>query len=283
MESEEILKRVSGRAGLHNRDEAREAVDAVFDALRSRIFHETGDNIASQLPKEIRLMWESGTFEHVLRKITGFERMDLEEFLTRVKERLKFEDLDRARLVTQAVFMTLQETITPGAASKISAELPHDLRDLWEKSIPSERPSESAQHERRMRERAGVEPQGAWTGETPPALEEEYELPEGPELESVAGEPISKAPPMGEYDSSEIGPDAASLYRSDDQIKAEIVELLDANDALDASTIDVEVHAGQVTLRGSVHTPVQRDIAEHVASDALGTTEIIDELKVLEK
>lgn len=286
MDAQEFLKRVSGRAGLHNRDQAHSAVDAVFDALRSRIYHETGDNITSQLPMEIRQMWESGTFEHVLSKVVGFERLDLEEFLNKVEDKLHLEDIYRARVVTQAVFMTLQEAITPGAADKISQGLPRDLRELWENSKPAEHPSETPQHERMLREQAGVEPQGAWTGETQPqrpALEEEYELPEGPELESIAGEPQPKPPPEGEYGSEEIGPAAASVYRSDDQLKSEIIELLDANDELDASSINVEVHAGKVTLRGVVQTPDQRNIAEHVASDALGTVEIIDELHILEK
>lgn len=142
MQVEEFLKRVSGRAGLHSRDEAKKAADAVFVTLRFRIQHETGDNIAAQLPTGLKEMWEGGTMEHLKRALAGEEKMDLGGFLAKIAQQMGLTDVRDAETVTCAVFTTLRETITPGAQDKVSHSLPEDIREFWLSCTPMETPEE---------------------------------------------------------------------------------------------------------------------------------------------
>ncbi len=138
MQTEEFLKKVRVRSGLADNEKAKQAVDAVFGALRARISHEGGDNIASQLPKELRELWESGIVEHVARSLTGVERMNLNEFLARVQNTAHLADINEAEVVTRAVFITLKEQITPGAQVGLAHQLPEDIRTFWNQSMPPE-------------------------------------------------------------------------------------------------------------------------------------------------
>lgn len=136
MQTEEFIKKVRVRAGLDDNEQAKKSIDSVFDALRARISHEGGDNVASQLPKELKEMWEAGLMEHLKRAVTGFERMDLGGFLAKVADEAGLQDIGQSETVTRAVFRTLQEQITPGASKAIENQLPPDIRDFWVSSAP---------------------------------------------------------------------------------------------------------------------------------------------------
>ncbi len=266
MDAEEFWKRISVRSGIHGRDHVIAAAESVFDALRSRISLETGDNIAAQLPAEVKRLWEAE------RERAEFERMDLEEFLNRVQTQRGLTGPGNASTVVRAVFQTLQEQITPGAADKLASELPGDIREFWLESTPEERPIESPASQRHT----GTEGQAQ---QETRALAEQYEGGDGPELTSMTQEQRRGSPP-GEYTSNEIGPSAASIYRSDDQVRSEIEKLLEASDEVDAAEIDVEVRAGHVTLRGVVQSQDQRQAAKRIAHEALGVTEVEDAMQL---
>jgi len=138
MQTGEFLRKVRERAGLKDVDEARRAADAVFGALRDRISHAGGDNVAAQLPRELRKLWESGLTEHLARSLAGVERMDLHEFLARVQNTGHLGSIGEAEVATRAVFTTLREQITPGAQRSIENQLPGDIRELWRVSLPAE-------------------------------------------------------------------------------------------------------------------------------------------------
>lgn len=134
MQTDEFLKKVRLRAGLEDNERAREVTDAVFAALRARISHAGGDNIAEQFPREIRDLWESGLAEHVARSLTGVDRMDLSEFKGRVQNKAHLANADQAEAVIRAVFMTMKEQLTRGAQQSIEHQLPDDIRTLWQTS-----------------------------------------------------------------------------------------------------------------------------------------------------
>lgn len=136
MQADEFLKKVRSRAGLSSDERARQVTDAVFETIRARISHGGADNIASQLPKDIKKLWESGMVEHLARSLSGVERMDLSEFLARVQNAAHLGSVDEAEEVTRAVFRTLQEQITSGSRYAIQSQLPEDIRDLWLTSAP---------------------------------------------------------------------------------------------------------------------------------------------------
>lgn len=271
MDIEEIWKKTTVRASLHSKEQTKAATAAVFDALRARISHRTGDNIAQQLPTELKQMWESGIVEHIGRSLTDEQRMDLHEFMDKVQKDPRIGDAAPARDVVRAVFMALQEQLTPGAADKIAGELPPDIREFWMSSAPSMEAEavEEGEYVEEMEEEVSL-------------LGPEYDVPTGADMEPTPSLPkdITRGSQEGEYDSREIGPSAASVFRHDDQLASEVMELLESNDEIDATNIDVEVHAGRVKLKGTVHTSTERDEAAMVAGEALGTVEVINELKV---
>jgi uncharacterized protein (DUF2267 family) len=220
MQTDEFLKRVRQRAGLKDDKDAQRAIAGVFGTLRSRISHAGGDNMAQQLPKEIRELWEGSLAEHILRSLKGVERMDLKRFVSHVQDAAHIGDVVEAEMITRAVFMTLREQISDGERFAIAAQLPLDIRELW-------------QH-----------------------------------------------PEAGMYGPEVVGPAAAEVFRSDEQIRREIEELIEVSDEIEADDIDVEVHQGRVKLTGRVRTDHERDETDRIAHEALGTTEVVNELAV---
>jgi uncharacterized protein (DUF2267 family) len=92
-----IADRVEGRAGL-DRHGARRALEAVLETLAERIAGGEVDDVASNLPDELRPPLERGCDR------TGgkAQRMSLDEFVTRVAEREGVSD-ERALEHAQAV------------------------------------------------------------------------------------------------------------------------------------------------------------------------------------
>lgn len=81
-------------------------------------------------------------------------------------------------------------------------------------------------------------------------------------------------------DSSMIGPAEASLFRSADQIKKDIIELIQANNAIYPKDVQVEVQDGNVTLRGCVKDQMAVEEAIQAARNVLGVTSVRNELEI---
>jgi osmotically-inducible protein OsmY len=92
---------------------------------------------------------------------------------------------------------------------------------------------------------------------------------------------VTMASPPGEHRDTE-GPGSAEHYRSDAQLTEEIEDMLEESDEVNSEHIDVFVQSGNVTLRGSVKTPQERELAVRTASEALGVGEIRAELDLEE-
>ena len=70
--------------------------------------------------------------------------------------------------------------------------------------------------------------------------------------------------------------------RDDADVRGDVLQAL-ALDVLVPATVDVRVDDGLVTLTGSVEWQYQRDEAEYMASNIVGTFEVIDEITLLPK
>ncbi|MCE5321867.1 DUF2267 domain-containing protein [bacterium] len=270
MQTEEFLKKVKQRAGLIDNNSAKRASEAVFETLRARISHEGGDNVAAQLPKELKDLWESNVFEHVQRKVMGGERFDLGGFLASVAQKLGLDDISQAETVTKAVFMSMHEQITQGAAQSISHQLPQDIRIFWESSV--------AQQTFPYEWEAPVE---TMEQETIVLAETEEEIKAGQETSPSVHPPAMDRVTMASEHAGVQGPASVEHYRSDSQLAEEIGEMLAESDELDPEHIEVFVERGNVTLRGSVKTSQEREVAIEIASEALGVGEIRSELEVI--
>jgi osmotically-inducible protein OsmY len=69
-------------------------------------------------------------------------------------------------------------------------------------------------------------------------------------------------------------------HRTDAETEAAVLNALILDDAVPAYGIDVDVHGGEVTLRGPVEIASERDAAERIALRVPGVSEVRNRLKV---
>ena len=120
---EAFVSRVARRSAV-GLPKAQWLSEAVLETLAERIAGGEADDIAEQLPQELRQTLERG------KERTGgkAQRMSLDEFIARIAERegVSYEQaLDHAR----AVFATLRETLTDKEFSDLLSELPRGYYD----------------------------------------------------------------------------------------------------------------------------------------------------------
>jgi hypothetical protein len=68
--------------------------------------------------------------------------------------------------------------------------------------------------------------------------------------------------------------------RSDDRIREDVNEELERHGWLDATDVEVEVHEGEVTLRGTVEDRSQKRMAEDAAERVTGVKDVRNELRI---
>jgi uncharacterized protein (DUF2267 family) len=120
MPVEELLERVARHAGV-DRARARRVAEAVLETLAERISGGEVEDLAAQLPAELRPALERGNaLSH-----GAARRMSLDEFVTRVAEREGVTP-DEARDHVRAVFLTLREAVSSKEIADLEAQLPKE-------------------------------------------------------------------------------------------------------------------------------------------------------------
>lgn len=122
-----FYRKVLSETGLADRDVAKRGVTAVLHALRDRLTPEEAHQLAAQLPRELRGAWEAG--EDPARTPVKMHRP---EFYERVRRDARLGSTREARAMTLAVFAALKSQVSPGEADDVLAQLPRDLKALWE-------------------------------------------------------------------------------------------------------------------------------------------------------
>jgi uncharacterized protein (DUF2267 family) len=113
-------------------DQRAEALTfAVFQELRDRLTPGEADDVAAQLPAELKTMWLEG--ENPGRTVT---KTDAHEFVGRVRRRAALPDDSEAERAVLAVFGTLQRLLgsptgREGEAWDVFSQLPKGLKELW--------------------------------------------------------------------------------------------------------------------------------------------------------
>lgn len=186
MQEQEFLKKVRLRAGLRDNDETKRDIEAVFQTLRARISPEGGENVGAQLPKELKEIWEAGTWGRISRWFTGTEHLDLGAFIARVGEEIGTDDMTHSEVVTRAVFTTFREQVTEGASHAVEAQLPPDIAEFWRECTPDRFDAMMEEGPPYEMEAPVVGETGRFTG---PGVAEEFmegprtDMPSGPDVE----------------------------------------------------------------------------------------------------
>ncbi|MDN3509816.1 MAG: DUF2267 domain-containing protein [Candidatus Jettenia sp.] len=124
MNYDEFTGQVQSRARLASTDEAIRAIRATLETLGERLFGNEADDLASQLPTELK---------PYLLQAKSKESFDLNEFFRRVcqKEGGGIE-LPDAVYHARAVVSVLRDAVSPGELNDVLAQLPSDYDDLFE-------------------------------------------------------------------------------------------------------------------------------------------------------
>lgn len=123
-----FYRRVIDESGVA-RGLAERGTAAVLRALRDRLTPEEARQVAAQLPRPLRQIWEAGA-DWGPRPVKLHRR----ELYERVKADAALSSIREARAMVAAVFAALRGQISPGEADDVAAQLPKDLREVWEEA-----------------------------------------------------------------------------------------------------------------------------------------------------
>ena len=120
LQYDEFIRSVAERAGI-SREDAERLTAATLQTLAERITGGEAEDLAAQLPQELK--------PHLTGVGEEAESFDVDVFVARVAERAG-TDPDQALAHGGAVFATLREAVTAGELDDIAAQLPEGLRNL---------------------------------------------------------------------------------------------------------------------------------------------------------
>ena len=124
MKHDEFIGQVQHRARLSSRGEAERATRATLETLAERLVGGEANDLAAQLPMEIR--------EHLRRERSGKgQRFSLNEFFHRVSQR-EGVDVPEAVYHARAVIEVLSEAVSKGEMDDVRAQLPAEFDRLFE-------------------------------------------------------------------------------------------------------------------------------------------------------
>jgi uncharacterized protein (DUF2267 family) len=122
-----FYRRVIDETGQADREAVKRGTAAVLHALRDRLMPTEAAQAAAQLPRPLKEVWSAGDRRD--RKPVKMHRRD---FYDRVRREAGLRNVREARFLTIAVFAALKEQLSGGEADDVQAQLPRDLKDVWE-------------------------------------------------------------------------------------------------------------------------------------------------------
>lgn len=129
MTTQTFYRTVAKTGHQQDRKVVTRATAAVLHALRDRLTTDEADQVFAQLPTELKEVWAEGDVAQ--REPIKMKR---QEFYERVVQDAGLPSTREARWMTLAVFAALKEQISPGEARDVMAQLPQDLKELWDEA-----------------------------------------------------------------------------------------------------------------------------------------------------
>ncbi len=124
-----FYRTVIDETGQTDREAVKRGTAAVLHALRDRLTAEEARQAVAQLPRELKRVWAEGDAPG--RRPVKMRRT---EFYERVKRDAAIGSIREARFFTIAVFAALKAQLSPGEADDVMAQLPRDLKEVWEEA-----------------------------------------------------------------------------------------------------------------------------------------------------
>lgn len=124
------LKDLMEELEIEDRQRAYRVLRAVLHTLRDRLTVEAAAKLGAQLPMLVRGFYYEGW--HPAATPTKVRHLD--EFLDRVRERLRDApelDVERA---ARAVFAVVARHVTSGEVETVMHSMPREVRDLWQQA-----------------------------------------------------------------------------------------------------------------------------------------------------
>lgn len=125
----DFIKRLDERGGMSPHT-AEQAAVSVLCAVEARIFGEEAKDLEAQLPRKLTELL------HTCERHEGPppEKFGRAEMLQRVGQDLALNP-DAVEPVVRAVLAVIRERISEGEAEDVMNQLPHDIRDLWQRAV----------------------------------------------------------------------------------------------------------------------------------------------------
>lgn len=123
MDKHQFLTEVKNELRLKDMAEAETASRSVLAALTDRITDEEANDLASQLPHDLR--------DFIRRRTGPLQKMDMDTFVSRIQGDLDLETWDQAARVAAGVFAVLKRAVSPGEWEDVVSQLPRELQDMF--------------------------------------------------------------------------------------------------------------------------------------------------------
>lgn len=120
----EFWKRLQEYLAIEDMDRVRALGEKVLEMLSARLTFEEAEDLKAQLPAGLKTIWERHERE--------MHKWNRAQFVSKVREECFLENDLEAERVIRGVFGVLQEGISPGEAEDVEAQLPGDMKPLWE-------------------------------------------------------------------------------------------------------------------------------------------------------
>jgi len=129
MSATTFYRQVTDETGVADLALVKRGTAAVLRALRDRLTPDEARDVAAQLPRPLRQIWEAGADWGP--RPAKLHRRELYE---RVKADASLASTREARAMVVAVFAALKAQISPGEGDDVAAQLPQDLREVWQEA-----------------------------------------------------------------------------------------------------------------------------------------------------
>ena len=130
----EFIGRLRSEAGIASADDAEQALEAVFAALKRRLSRDESAYLADQLPDDVEPLWSSLPAGQSLDNAVLPESLadaGIPDLAHSVAAETGLAP-GHAVVVTESVFHMLKEQISDAEVGQVSEQLPPSLQEVWD-------------------------------------------------------------------------------------------------------------------------------------------------------